>query len=127
MNWLLLTPQENREAEQQALKKIERCITKDYVQLSQENHFKLIVALHPMLLELEQDYFPLKPLANILESNSAIKTINLFEKFKQAKKQAGFEYHSLYWQKDGHNNSRGYQLWADALQVEVKSALNAQD
>ncbi len=119
VNWLFLTDEENHQEEIKAINTLERCIKEDYVKLSKEQNFKLIVVLHPMLSELEQNDFLLQPLAVKLQSIGDIKTINLFEAFKQAKQQNSFEYKSLYWQQDKHNNSRGYQLWADHTYPQV--------
>ena len=119
INWLFLTHEEYREAEKDAFEILEQCIAGDYLKLSREQNFKLIVVLHPVLSELEQNSFLLQPLAAKLQKLPEIKTINLFEAFKKTNQQSDIEYKSLYWLRDGHNNSRGYQLWADHTSPEV--------
>ena len=124
INWLFLTDEEYREAEKDAFEILEQCIVGDYLKLSREQNFKLIVVLHPVLSELEQNNFLLHPLAVKLQKLPEIKTINLFEAFKKTNQQSDIEYKSLYWLKDGHNNSRGYQLWADHTYPEVDFILS---
>ncbi len=98
--------------ETKALEKIEQCITHEYAALAAQQHFKLTVVLHLVLKELEQNTFSLTPLYKKLQQQPSIQTINLFEEFKIQKQQQGFEYKTLYWPIDGHNNSTGYKLWA---------------
>ena len=123
VNWLLLTPAQNEKADKEALEKLEKCLTENYLALAREQHFQLVVVLHPMLSELEENRFPLQPLFTQLQQYPEIKTIHLYEAFRKEKQLRGFEHQSLYWPKDGHNNSTGYHLWADIVYREIKDRL----
>ena len=114
-DWLFLSAEQYKQEEKMALEKIKQCIVHDYYGLSKENNFELVVILHPMLGELENNSFALQPLANQLRRYPKIKTLNLFEAFKQEQTLKGVPYQSLYWQQDGHHNSTGYKLWASVV------------
>ncbi|MBU1717520.1 MAG: hypothetical protein KKA07_00445, partial [Bacteroidetes bacterium] len=67
---------------------------------------------HPLQYELDQKKFVLQPLWDQIKNDTSFTTINLFDEFR--KRNSGGN-DVIFWQKDGHNNSKGYKLWADII------------
>ena len=120
INWMLLTPKQEKVETRMAISSLNDVITKQYLSLAEEYKFKLVVILHPMQYELEGNTFDELNLLNqqLLEQDQIV-TINLFEEFKKEINKTDFEFKDFYWKTDRHHNSKGYQLWADILYKEV--------
>lgn len=122
INYLLLTSEQDRAARADALSKIKECITTDYKNLAAQHGFKLVVVLHPLLDELQNNKFLLDGLARQLQQDTSILTIDLFIDYTLMQKHGQVDPAKLYWPVDMHHNSKGYALWAAILE---KALLNS--
>ena len=127
LNSKLLTSQQDKAESKIAITKLEHCITDDYLNLARKYHFKLIVAISPLLPELEDSCFELKPLFENLHNRSDLVVVNLYDGFRNKMNEAGLPYKSIYWPIDGHNNATGYNLWAELVKDTVLNQLAISD
>ncbi len=119
INRQLMSDKTYRDEVKVALDKLQQCVVSDFKNLAIDNKFELIVILHPMQYELENNSFNLDPLFYSLKKDKLITTINLKEEFNILKSKFQFQYSTLYWQNDMHHNSKGYQLWATIMAEKI--------
>ena len=65
--------------------------------------------------ELQSNRFALQPIADSLKENNLLLAFNLYDEIRKRHDMEQLGYKSLYYPVDGHNNSKGYQLWAEIL------------
>ena len=114
-DWMLHSPAQQKVARNAAMEVIKQSILTDYLPLSVRENFRLMVVLHPVQYELENDAFPLGGLASDTELTDAVRVINLHPQFKQWQREQDVPYASLFWPIDHHHNSEGYGLMAKML------------
>jgi hypothetical protein len=115
VNMQLMTDERYGNEVKKATEKIRRIVQEDFKRLSAQKHFKLVVVLHPMQYELDQQAFNLEPLWEAFGKDTSFTTVNLYNEIREKKEAMGYAYGSLYWKTDMHHNSKGYKLWADLL------------
>jgi hypothetical protein len=112
-NYFLMTEERLQIEQKIARKKIYSLITEDYRRLAENHKFKLVVVLHPLLWELNNNDFTLEQYTNLRNEN--ISVVNLFENFKQHQTKDNIDLSTLYWKVDGHHTPKGYALFAECI------------
>lgn len=119
LNYLLLTDKQNEIENKRAIENLKKSIVTDYKNLAKKYSFKLVVVLHPMQYELEQNKFVLDDLFSVLKKDTSILTINLYNEYSAFQKKGQINFKDMYWPIDMHHNSTGYKLWADILTPKI--------
>ena len=83
---------------------------------------KLNIIFNPVANEVSQHQLNLQPLLQYADSRN-IETINLLPYFIQ---QGGNNVYQYFWKYDMHNNSKGYQLFAQGVYRNLKPQLDSQ-
>lgn len=117
-DWLLLTPRERRELNQDAIDQLAD-IAGRFQTLGEANDFDVLVVLHPQLYELRNkktEYAELLPKLEI----ASVKYVDLADYFRDNVPEDRFE--QLYWPTDRHHNAAGYQVLAQGIADAIKDA-----
>jgi lysophospholipase L1-like esterase len=115
LNYLLLTPQQYMREVAVAKQKLTDCLLQYYLPAAQQEHFKLIVVLHPKKEELLNHETPFTFLTAALRNNPHVTVVDLYRIFGEEFKNQPMALDSLYWTVDLHHTPAGYQLWAKTL------------
>lgn len=111
INYSLLSYKENDELNMEAVLKITELFEKGVVPWALSKNISVKVVLHPFYYELENGYFVYDSLSNKLSRVSGIHfydAINDINSLIDAPSE-------IYWENDGHFNSRGYYLLANLI------------
>lgn len=119
LNMQLMTDDQYEAEVAKAINKIEHCIYQKFKQLSLRKHFRLVVVLHALQYELEQEQSALKPLVQSFKNDSSITIINLHDALIERHKKQAIAYNTLYWPIDMHHTPTGYALWAEVLKEKL--------
>lgn len=123
LNHLFMTQKEYNFEVEKAVKTIQNIIEDDFLKLSINHDFKLILVFHPMEHELKSGDFELQSLYKYFITQNKIYTINLYEEYKIFLEEKGKNINSIYWKVDGHHNSKGYYLWAKIIAKHINPLL----
>jgi lysophospholipase L1-like esterase len=93
---------------------------KEFIELSNENKFKLVVVFHPILNELQQNNFPLSAIIPPIKETENVFVLNLYDEYKNYSAKNNLNMADYYWEKDLHHNSKGYQLWSELVYTKLK-------
>lgn len=108
----LFTRKNYQTEEQQAVEGICNCLLHDYTALAKQHSFRLLVIFSPIR---EQDILSneINPFIHCKEQLTAngVSCLDLTQAFTGYKENI----HEFFWQFDGHNNSRGYAIWAQEI------------
>lgn len=109
-NWYLVKRSEMAAVESQSIE-----VLYDGLMLFQEiaraHEFELVIVVHPLREDLDNDSLPLSPLVERLRSRG-IRVVDIFDYYRSAEGIPRGETGEYYWKLDGHHNSRGYELFA---------------
>lgn len=106
----LFTQKRYETLHQEALTEICSLLQHEFAELSASLDFTLLYVFSCIEYELDDESFEWEPCMNSL-NESGIRAIEL----KSAFNAYPGEKSDLFWQLDNHNNSKGYDLWAEAL------------
>jgi lysophospholipase L1-like esterase len=112
----MMTPEAYEDASKKAADLLYEEIYSNMFPFSVENNTKLVVVFMPMQYELENSINRYEEVINKLRNDSLITVIDLTEKLHERNIT---EYESLYWEIDMHNNSKGYNIWAEEIAKEI--------
>lgn len=107
----LIRESEIEERRTEAIKIIQSSLLK-FKNLCDENNCDFICVIHPMSPELLYGTNDLETLIPYCQNNS-IKYIDLYDFFKQNNADKNID--KYYWKKDGHHNSKGYELMSKGI------------
>jgi len=109
------------EEKQRKLKAADKLVdaVEGFQQLSKTNNFKLVVVLHPMLDELQNNKFELAAARQKIERDS-IYTVDLFSDYQNYFNAHHQNVENYFWLLDRHQNSAGYLLWSQILISKLK-------
>ena len=124
LNHFFLSSAEYSIKEKQAINYIYDILINDSSLLAKKFNFTLLVVLHPLLYELENNSFPLLHLYNQINKDNKISCINLFEEMHAIEAEL---YKNYYWPIDQHHNTLGYSLWAKILADKIISKILHQE
>lgn len=114
-NLQFLTQDEQKEAELQAISKIEQCFIA-YRDIATENNFSYLVIFHPWLWEMETENSKnINDLVAYCQKNN-IHHINLLDYYKNIEHIDGVNAKEFFWKQDCHNNVKGYELFAKGVE-----------
>lgn len=91
-----------------------------FEKLAQENGFKLIVILNPTAEEIQTQKMVLKEIGEYLTKKTEPDVINLYSYYTETEKINSSNYSDFYWKYDGHHNARGYEVFAQGVEHELK-------
>jgi hypothetical protein len=112
-NWYLLKRSEMEMVESQSIDLLEEGLML-FAETSRAHEFELVIVVHPLKEELDEDFLHLQPLVDRLRSRD-IRVVDLFDYYRSAEGIPAGKTGDYYWKLDGHHNLRGYELFARGL------------
>ncbi|MDB5282356.1 MAG: lipolytic protein family [Bacteroidota bacterium] len=120
-NFQLMKEKEENVRRLEALEKLKQPIA-EFIRLSKQNNFKLIIIFHPMIEELGKKEVSLSPLISWTK-NQPVTVIDLYDEYNHYFETNHLNPKDFYWTSDRHHNSKGYQLWSNFVYGKLKEQL----
>ena len=113
-NYLLLTEDEYITEKERALIQLKESIDLFY-NLSKEENFDLVVVFYPFKHELRNGEFDSNYILIDYCKEKDINVLDLLDYYSNTLLITGDQANQYYWTKDGHNNSKGYEIFAEGV------------
>lgn len=103
-----------------------RELTNKYIEYCNKNKIKLVFVLRPDKEELlsEHYFYDFSLLKRMSENHPNILLIDLLPMYKEYMVEENKEVQFFFWRKDGHHNSKGYEMMAKCIHKSIYPELN---
>lgn len=118
-NWIFLKHDDFEIEKNLSINKIFSCLLK-FKELSEYNHFNLLVVLQPHRHEIINGETELAPLKKIIIDRTDIQVLDLLDYYKRFEGITSNNSSNYYWKIDSHHNAKGYAAFARGVEWKLK-------